>query len=194
MPALSCLELSVEERKELSLIVWQVLSHGVEYGELKLPDEISAPVLKQQAASFVTLYVSAQLKGCIGCYQAKRPLWQDVCKNAYSSAFQDYRFDSLSEEDLAELTIDISILSDLSPINNCGEQSLLDLLVPELDGLLLKDSYSSAIFLPSVWKSLKTASAFVTALKEKAGWASDYWSNDMEIYCFNVQMYRLNKC
>ncbi len=193
MPVFSCIDLNKEELDELSAMVWQVLDNAVKRLTLTLPTEPECQTLKQNAATFVTLYVSGELKGCIGCYQAKQPLWRDVCTNAYSSAFQDYRFNSLTADDLNYLTIDVSILSELLPMENFGERALLEQLVPEQDGLLLKEGYSRAIFLPSVWHSLPTARQFVTALKQKAGWEGDYWSQGIEVFGFRAQLYHLPK-
>ncbi|MFT7054263.1 MAG: AMMECR1 domain-containing protein, partial [Psychromonas sp.] len=47
-------------------------------------------------------------------------------------------------------SFEISILSELQPLENNGERALLHQLQVGIDGLLLKNSYHSAIFLSSV--------------------------------------------
>ena len=186
MPALSCIELTGDEQSQLKDLIWQVLRQGVKQQIFFLPPEPACEALQQIAASFVTLYVNDQLRGCIGTTTAKEPLWRDACRHGYSCAFQDYRFDSLTEEELADARFDISILSPMVQMENTGEQELLEQLEEGVDGLVLKQGNLHAVFLPSVWKKLPTADVFVRALKEKGGWAADYWSRDIQIFRFHT--------
>lgn len=186
MPVSSCISLTDKEQDELKELVWQVLNKAVEdRAFLQAPAPISAALLIPRAC-FVTLYVDQQLRGCIGTYVAKKSLWQNVCDYSYYSACKDRRFTPLQKNELSDLSFDISVLSALQPLVNEGEQALLEQLQVGVDGLLLKDADHSAIFLPSVWHSLKTPETFVQALKRKAGWSQDYWSGDIKIFRFET--------
>lgn len=186
--------LTKAEQIELKNLARQVIVNALEQHKFILPAQPKSKTLQQVAATFVTLYRDNELRGCIGCYESDQPLWQGVCQYAYSSAFEDYRFPPLQKSELTSLHIEISILSELVAIENKGEQALLATLVPNVDGLLLKESTlygaeHSAIFLPSVWRSLTSAESFVLALKQKGGWPSDYWSENIELFRFHTQVF-----
>lgn len=184
MPVSSCIELNKNEQEQLKALVWQVLRSAVEQQKFILPSPPKAQNLYQPAASFVTLYTNGNLRGCIGSCVAQRPLWQDVCHNSYSSACEDYRFPLLSKNELKNLSFDISILSELIPIKNMGEQALLDELKVGIDGLFLQQKQRSALFLPTVWRSLTRPEDFLRELKQKGGWQKDYWDQSIEIFRF----------
>jgi len=190
----SAVSLTEADQVELKNLARQVIVNAFEQHKLILPTEPKSKALQQVAANFVTLYNDDELRGCIGCYTSKQPLWQGVCQHAYSSAFEDFRFTLLQKTELTTLRIEISILSELVALENNGEQALFATLVPGVDGLLLKEralsgTKRSAIFLPSVWRSLTSAESFVLALKQKGGWPSDYWSENIELFRFHTQVF-----
>ncbi len=189
MPALSCIKLTAPAQEELRALVEYVIKQGIEQRKFVLPPPPKSNELFEVAASFVTLYSQQQLRGCVGTFSARNPLWSDVCRLSYCSAFEDGRFMPLQQEELADLTFEISILSPLVKIDNDGEGALLTQLVPGVDGLLLQDGNRSALFLPSVWEALKTPEDFVQALKTKGGWPANYWSEDIEVFRFHTTVY-----
>ena len=69
------------------------------------------PELKENGATFVTLILDGQLRGCIGSLQPYRPLLDDLISNANAAAFEDPRFYELSLEEFKKVKIEISILS-----------------------------------------------------------------------------------
>jgi len=186
MPVSSYISLSCEQQAELKQLVWLVLDKAVEDRTLLQPAPPKSTALLVPRACFVTLYVNKQLRGCIGTYAAEKSLWQNVCDYSYYSACEDDRFESLQKKERPDLSFEISVLSALQALENDDERALLDQLQVGIDGLLLKDTCYSAIFLPSVWRSLKTAEEFVLALKKKGGWSQDYWSEDIKIFRFET--------
>jgi AmmeMemoRadiSam system protein A len=206
MPASSCINLTSDEQTALKDLVREALREAVTHHARLTKEETHSPaLLSSQAllsspallssqtlhapkACFVTLYVRQQLRGCVGTYDAERSLWKNVSEFTYYSATQDRRFIPIVESELANASFDISILSPLQQIANISEQALLHRLKPKVDGLLIKDQSRSAIFLPSVWRSLPTAPEFLDALKLKGGWLRDYWSSDIELFTFTTVM------
>ncbi|PKH02498.1 AmmeMemoRadiSam system protein A [Psychromonas sp. MB-3u-54] len=186
MPVSSYISLSHEAQAELKQLVWQVLAKAVYDRTMLQPAPPKSAELLVPSACFVTLYADKQLRGCIGTYGVEKSLWQNVCDYSYYSACEDRRFEPLQKRELPDLSFEISVLSALQPLENEGERALVEQLRVGIDGLLLKDSYHSAIFLPSVWSSLKTAEEFVDALKIKGGWSQDYWREDIKIFRFET--------
>lgn len=188
MQVSSCIELNKEDQETLRSLAFQVIQSGTESHQCQFPPAPKSANLKQVAASFVTVYISEQLRGCIGTIKASEPLWLDVCKHSYSSAFEDNRFLPISADELPQLSFTISVLSAMVPIINQGEQALLAQLNVGVDGLLLRQGVRSAVFLPSVWGSLTSAESFLAALKQKGGWPENYWSENIELFIFHTTL------
>ena len=60
-----------------------------------------AGCLAQPRASFVTLTIEGELRGCCGTLEPVRPLLLDVWNNAQASAFRDPRFAPLTRARVA---------------------------------------------------------------------------------------------
>jgi hypothetical protein len=135
-----------------------------------------APALQEIRATFVTLQINQQLRGCIGMLQASRPLVVDVANNAFAAAFRDPRFTPVTLAEQVLLQIHISILSPAAPMTFTSERDLISQIRAGIDGLILEDGQHRGTFLPSVWESLPDAQTFLMHLKRKAGLTEDYWS------------------
>ena len=95
--------------------------------------------------AFVTLHENGQLRGCIGSLVgAGRPLCDLVFLLAKESAFEDWRFPPLQEEELALCDIEISVLSVPRPIADLQD------FLPGRDGIILTSLGRRAVFLPQV--------------------------------------------
>lgn len=137
--------------------------------------------LRVLRATFVTLHVDAMLRGCIGTLEARQTLVQDVAYNAYSAAFRDPRFSTLTWPEYERLDIHISILSPPEPVEFASEEELLAQLRPRVDGLIIEEDYHRGTFLPSVWEQLPEPHEFLRQLKRKAGLPPDYWSSRIRV-------------
>jgi len=154
-----------------------------EFGRVAVP-EVPAE-LSQPGASFVTLLKAGQLRGCIGSLEAYQPLGQDILANVRRAAFEDPRFAPVSERELAQLELEVSLLTKPQPLAAVVEEAeLLRRLRPGQDGLILQYGAQRATFLPSVWQQLEQPREFVAALKVKAGLARDFWSPRMRWWCY----------
>ena len=151
----------------------------------RLPDHIS--VLRVPRATFVTLHVDAQLHGCIGTLEARRPLVEDVAHNARAAAFEDPRFPALTAPEFERLQIHISVLGVPEPIQFDSEEGLLRQLRPHVDGLILEAGPHRGTFLPAVWDELPAPQDFLRHLKRKAGLPADYWSRDLRVRRYTVE-------
>jgi AmmeMemoRadiSam system protein A len=128
-----------------------------------------APALQTNVATFVTLRLDGQLRGCVGTAIARRPLVEDIAINAFGAAFHDLRFPPLSETEFDLLSIELSALSAPEPLTFIDEDDLVAQLVPGRDGLILEHHGRHGLFLPQVWDMLPDPSAFLKHLKAKAG-------------------------
>jgi MEMO1 family protein len=145
------------------------------------PPQVSAstalpPLLAGHGAAFITLRRNGQLRGCVGSPVAWRPLIEDVVHHAFNAAFRDPRFPPLAPREEQALDLSVSVLTQPTPMAFSGEADLLAQLRPRLDGLLIDDAGSRAVFLPSVWDEIPNPRMFLTQLKLKAGLPADHFS------------------
>lgn len=158
---------------ELGDVLLARARHAIEH-ELGLHD--AGPVdderLLRRAATFVTLRIDADLRGCIGSIRPQRPLGHDVCVNAIAAATRDPRFLPVRVEELNNIRIEVSLLSEPEFLEFADEDDLLRQLEPGVHGLMLFAGCRSATFLPQVWDQLPEPRDFLAALKRKGGSAA----------------------
>ena len=180
--------LAADYQEILLQVARAAVEHGVEHGQaLSVRAEEYPAVLRPLRASFVTLRVQGELRGCIGTCQAVRPLVEDVAHNAHAAAFADPRFPPMSGEELADLHIHISLLSLPEAMTFFSQEELLAQVRPGVDGLLLEDGFNKGTLLPSVWESLPDVESFVRHLKLKAGLPPDHWSSSLRVYRYTAE-------
>lgn len=177
-----------DQRQQLLSIARQSIQHGLQHGRpLTINASDYTGTLQQPGASFVTLNLQQQLRGCIGSLEAHRPLIVDVAENAFAAAFRDPRFPPLTQVEFPQLAYHISILNPAEPMLFSSEADLLAQLRPHVDGLILEDRGQRGTFLPSVWDILSRPEQFWQHLKLKAGLPADYWSDTMKVSRYTVE-------
>ena len=174
--------LSVEDRATLHAIARQSIQSGLRYGRaLGVDPDHYPPTLRPVRATFVTLEIDVELRGCIGTLEARQALVIDVAEHAYAAAFNDPRFPRLRTEEFAGLDIHISVLSPPEPVSFDSEEDLLVKLRPGIDGVILSLGERRATFLPAVWEDLPDPRLFINHLKRKAGLGADFWDANLKI-------------
>lgn len=186
---MSFTKLSNKLKQELLDVAEQTVYYGIESGRyITLTHRNFSPDLRQNGASFVTLYSHQQLRGCIGSLRPARPLLEDVAHNAYAAAFRDPRFEPLTAAEFHDIEIEISILSPLQAINFANEHDLLEQLRPNTDGLMIQAGLRKATFLPKVWESFPRKQDFLEQLKYKAG-LGNCRADSMSCYRYTVDTF-----
>jgi len=147
---------------------------------------VPATWLEEPGATFVTLTHRGELRGCIGSLIAERPLRQDVADNARAAAFRDPRFPPVTRSEFSSITVEVSLLSAMEPVEFESETHLLSLLRPGIDGLVLEHGWRRGTFLPQVWEQLPEPKAFLGHLKKKAGLPADFWARDIRVSRYTV--------
>lgn len=178
--------LSVPDRQALLEYARRAIERGLVGERLKVQVKEFSATLQAPGASFVTLKVERELRGCIGTLEAQRPLIADVVSNAWSAAFRDPRFPALTRAEFRLLDVHISVLSEPQPLAVRSEAELLAQLRPGIDGLVLEEGYHRGTFLPAVWEQLAEPREFVRHLKRKAGLPADYWSPALRVSRYTV--------
>lgn len=154
--------------------------------------ERSVGWLQEQGAAFVTLSIDGRLRGCIGTILAHRALGDDVEANALAAAFGDPRFPPLAPEEFDRVHIEVSVLTEPTPMPVHSRAEALAQLEPGVDGVLLHSRGHRATFLPQVWEQLPDPDAFLSALMRKAGLPADHWDAHTELERYRVRAWHEN--
>lgn len=182
--------LSNEHRALLLKLAKQSIQNGLLTNKpLPVKVEDYPPELQKKRATFVTLEINDQLRGCIGMLEAECPLVLDVVKNAFSAAFNDPRFPPLKIFEFEQLQYHISVLQPAEPMQFKSESDLVGQIRPGIDGLILEDGYHRGTFLPSVWESLPDPYDFWIHLKHKASMPSNYWSDTLRVSRYTTESF-----
>ncbi len=182
------MSLTKEQQQALLELARNSIQQGLKTGRplsVNLAD--LPPELTEKRATFVTLDIDHQLRGCIGMLEAVRPLAEDIAENAFAAAFKDPRFPPLQTDEFDQLEIHLSILSTPEILSFSSEQELLSQIQPGIDGLIMQEGYRRGTFLPSVWEQLPEPKQFLKHLKQKAGFSPDYWSDKLQVLRYRVE-------
>ena len=155
-------------------------------------EELDTPELRQRRGVFVTLKLDNLLRGCIGSLLGLEPLTAGVRRHAINAALRDNRFPLLTVNELAEVVIDISVLTPPQNLEYTDSNDLISSLRPGVDGVILKiPQGAGATFLPQVWEQLPEPETFLRNLCLKAGLPADSWQNkNLTVQTLTVQTYQ----
>ncbi|MDX1779613.1 MAG: AmmeMemoRadiSam system protein A [Thermodesulfobacteriota bacterium] len=147
--------------------------------------DISSQTLQEKRGAFVTLHKQGNLRGCIGYIRGQKPLHQTIREMAIAAAFQDSRFKPVTQNELDDLDIEISVLTPLQKVSDVEE------ITVGKHGIYIIKDYHSGLLLPQVateqgWDR-KT---FLEHTCTKAGLPEDAWKDSStEIYTFSADIF-----
>lgn len=177
--------LTNEDKKELLGLARSVIAARLMNRSAPARPESISSELTNRRGCFVTLHRKKELRGCIGTIEPHIPLIDAVEENAINAAFRDPRFPQLEAEELAEIDIEISVLTVPAILDFDNGQELKDQLIPGIHGVILSREGRRATFLPQVWQQLPEKEAFLDHLCLKAGLPANAWMNretTVEVY------------
>ena len=175
-------ELTLEEGVFLINLARKAIGDFLDSGG-KLGTPSNTPeALKEKSGVFVTLNKkngSKELRGCIGYPYPTAPLVTAIINSAIEAATGDPRFPSVSLDELNEIIIEVSVLTQPelikvdSPVNYPKNISI------GKDGLIMERGLNKGLLLPQVpldWKW--NAEEFLAQCCIKAGLSPDSWVLD----------------
>ena len=146
------------------------------------------PFLSEERATFVTLKIDGNLRGCIGSILPRMSLIDDVIYNAKQAAFADPRFTPLTPEEYEKIKLEVSILTIPEKLEYEDEKDLKRKIRPKVDGVILSLADKQATFLPSVWDELPIFELFFGHLCMKAGMNGDCIKYHPLIYTYQAEI------
>jgi AmmeMemoRadiSam system protein A len=182
-------KLTPEEQKILLRLAREAMERGVKGEELPSLDESSIPLaLREEGSSFITLTAHGQLRGCIGSLEPYESLAEDVREHAVAAALNDPRFPAVREDELNAIQIEVSRLTRPTPLEYKDADDLLSKLHPYVDGVILRDAFRRATFLPQVWEKISDPAEFLNNLCYKMGVKHDLWrTKHFEVLTYQVE-------
>ena len=150
-----------------------------ELGELRLE-------LEPRRGAFVTLTRrgDGELRGCVGVPEPLYRLDQAVVRAAVAAAVHDRRFDPVAASELPGLSLHVSVLGDLRPIEP-------DAVEVGVHGLVIRGDGRSGLLLPQVaaergWDRER----FLNETCRKAGLPPETWRRpDCELLAFTATVF-----
>ena len=141
-------------------------------------------IFSERCGVFVTLHVLRRLRGCIGVIEGEEPLGTSIVRCAASAAWYDPRFPRLVEAELADLQIEVSLLSVPVPIR--PEEIKLG-----THGLLVSRGRQRGVLLPQVAAEHElSVEQFLAETCRKAQLSMDAWRQpEARILAFTCQVF-----
>ncbi|MEW5807523.1 MAG: AmmeMemoRadiSam system protein A [Acidobacteriota bacterium] len=175
--------LNVDQQKELLRIARKTIDlHLKEKKRFIYSTEDEA--LRRNSGAFVSIHRGGQLRGCIGNIFPVKPLYETVIDCAISAATEDYRFEPLSLEELAESSLEISVLSYPELVRDINE------IIIGKHGLIITQEYCKGLLLPQVATEYHwDRETFLTHTCIKAGLPRDAWKKGAKIEKFSAEVF-----
>jgi AmmeMemoRadiSam system protein A len=137
--------LSQEQRRLLLRIARDSIAAVLDGRRPELDHSHFDPGLTRLSGAFVSLHSGdGDLRGCIGSVEAVAPLADAVSANAVNAAFRDPRFHPLRRDELADVHIEISVMSPVEPVRSVDEIEV------GRHGLIIRRGGRAGLLLPQV--------------------------------------------
>ncbi len=178
--------LNQEQRTQLLRIARQAIEAAVEGRRAELDVQELDETLRRPSGAFVSLHTrDGELRGCIGSIQAVAPLCEAVLANAINAAFRDPRFYPLRKDELANVHLEISVMSPIEPVASVDEIEV------GRDGLIIRHGSRAGLLLPQVATEYGwDRETFLRQTCVKAGLPPDSWqSGDCRIERFSAEVF-----
>ena len=183
--------LSNDDRRALLAIARQAILHAVVHerpaefdSSSALPSGPPTERLATPQGAFVTLYLGRRLRGCVGRVDTSDPLAETVAQSAISAALHDPRFGPVGANEVADLEIEISVLSVLQPIS-------ADAIKAGKHGVLVCHGHKRGLLLPQVAAERQwSSSRFLAETCRKAGLDPEAWREPQtQLFGFTVEVF-----
>ena len=172
--------LSDEEKQLLKGIALSSIKDSLDGKSIAQQSSLT-PNLTSKCGAFVSLHKQGRLRGCIGHFGEDVPLHEIVAEMARAAAFEDPRFMPVTVDELADIDIEISVLTPMRRIHSLDEFEL------HRHGIYIRQGYRSGTFLPQVADEVNwTKEEFVGhCAQDKAGIGWDGWKS-AELYVYEA--------
>lgn len=178
------LDLSEEEKNTLRELAFKAIRSRC-FGEPPPAFTTTSAKLQEPRGAFVCIKKAGKLRGCIGMIEAKEPLYKTIKDMAVQAAFSDPRFCSLDPSELADIQVEISVLTPLERIHDAAQIEI------GRHGLYLREGRHSGLLLPQVaTENDWDREQFLEWTCRKAGLPPRAWKDpEAELYIFSADVF-----
>lgn len=176
--------LTTEQKKALLKLARETIEKYLKDGSCaSLPETKGA--LGEVCGAFVTLHKKGSLRGCIGNMIGQAPLVETIQNMAIAAATEDPRFPEVTANEMAEIDIEISVLSPLKKIKDVAEIEV------GRHGILMRRGTRQGVLLPQVATEWKwDREEFLRHTSLKAGLPADAWKDpETMIEIFSAEVF-----
>jgi AmmeMemoRadiSam system protein A len=133
---------------------------------------------------FVTLYHRQELRGCLGSLDLREPVAEAIVRLGGDVPRRDYRFAPLRPDELNDVAVDVSVLTEPVMVTNVSE------IVVGRDGLIIEQGRHKGLLLPQVATEHGfDRETFLAQTCIKAGLPADAWQHGASIYRFEAEVF-----
>jgi AmmeMemoRadiSam system protein A len=178
--------MAIQDKDRETLLSLARAAIAASVGGAEIPRfDLKSPVMREICGVFVTLHKDGKLRGCIGNFDPCDALYQNVTDMAVAAATQDRRFDIVTTEELADIKIEISVLSPLRKITDVEEIEI------GKHGIYMTKGRVRGVLLPQVAvEQGYNREEFLNATCEKAGLSPTRWKDgSVEIEIFDAEIF-----
>jgi AmmeMemoRadiSam system protein A len=178
--------LTQEQRTRLLRIARESIEAALDGRRPELDPSQLDGTLTRPSGAFVSLHTKdGDLRGCIGSIQAVAPLCEAVVANAINAAFRDPRFYPLRKDEVANVEIEISVMSPIGPVSDIAEIEV------GRDGLIVTRGSRKGLLLPQVATQYGwDRETFLRQTCVKAGLPAESWrSGDCLVEKFSAEVF-----
>jgi uncharacterized protein len=187
--------ISEEEGEFLVKLARKTIETYIKDGKITVVPDETPQNLRQDMGVFVTLNSQSQLRGCIGYPEPVKPLVQATIDVAIGAATQDPRFPRVNINELAEITVEVSVLTPPKLLEALKPSEYLEKVSLGETGLIVEMGVYRGLLLPQVpiewgWD----VEEFLGNTCMKAGLSPDCWLKEgVKIYSFQSQIFEEKK-
>jgi AmmeMemoRadiSam system protein A len=153
-----------------------------------LPPAPTVPGALLRRGAFVTISARGALRGCIGHLTADRELGAVVREMTVAAAQDDPRFAPVEPDELPDLALEISVLSEAAPVVPPVDPARI---VAGRDGVIVRRGRNVGLLLPQVARDHHWGpEALLAATCRKAGLPPEAWREPgTELFTFQADVF-----
>ncbi|MDV4343182.1 TIGR00296 family protein [Methanoculleus sp. YWC-01] len=180
--------LTPEEGRTAVRLARNAIEKAVDGKRTELP--VRSPIFGEKRGVFVTLKRQGRLRGCIGLPYPIKPLGDAILEAAVSAALEDPRFPPVSRSELADLDLEVTVLTPPRPLD-CPPEERPGCVDVGKHGLIVSGLGTGGLLLPQVpteygWSSRE----FLDQTCVKAGLPPGCWKRaDVAVQTFEGQIF-----
>jgi len=174
--------ISSDDQRRLIDLAHRALEARVRHADLPEIDGALAPDVRHGA--FVSIFHDGALRGCLGRLNSQLPIARLVAQLAQAVADSDPRFDRVTLQELAGISLEISVLTHEREIESVDEIEI------GKHGLIVEHGTSRGLLLPQVAEEHGwDRDTFLDHTCLKAGLGADAWRRGARIFVFEAEVF-----